>query len=175
MEGSFVPECYFDTVLVRTILRVQTALNHKKGCNNVVNALKEGKLKDVFAVGIVDRDKRELDYLDEFKAYEFDKLVLFKHKSKHHYIIQLNPPIEKWIIEVAKEAKIDLKSLGLPSEVDKLKRLTKSEAARETPEIVNLCETLLRSDSVTISRFAGWIKHLRDHKYKADINQLTNG
>src|SRR5712664_1456039 len=104
MEGSFVPECYFDTVLVRSILRIETALNHKKGCPNVVKAMKEGKLKDTFAVGIVDKDKKELDYLNEFVGYEFDKLVLFKHKSKHHYIIQLNPPIEKWIIEVADEA-----------------------------------------------------------------------
>ena len=34
----FVPECYFDTVLVAKILRAdKKRLLHRKGCNNVVN------------------------------------------------------------------------------------------------------------------------------------------
>jgi hypothetical protein len=175
MEGSFVPECYFDTVLVRSILRTKTALNHKKGCNNVVQIMKEGRLKDLFAVGIIDRDKKELDYLKEFKGYEFDKLILFKHKNKHHYFIQLNPPIEKWIILVAEEAKVDLKSLDMPTDIGRLKKLTKSDAARESPQLVNLCTELLRSESATIKRFADWIIYLNANKYNADINKLING
>jgi hypothetical protein len=175
MEGSFVPECYFDTVLVRSILRIETALNHKKGCTNVIKAMKDGKLKDVFAVGIVDKDKKDLDYLNEFDGYDFDKLILFKHKNKHHYIIQLNPPIERWVIEVADEGKVDLKKFGLPRDVGKLKKITKSETARETPELVSFCTALLQSESLTIRRLAGWIRHLRDNKYNTDINQLKNG
>ncbi|SRR5258708_21717916 len=175
MEGNFVPECYFDTVLVRAILQTESALNHKKGCNNVVKVMKEGRLKDEFAVGIVDKDKKELDYLSEFKEYDFDKLVLYKHKDKHHYVIQLNPPIEKWIIEVAEEASIDLELLGLPRDVERLKKITKSELVKETPELVSLCWALLRSNSATVKRFKDWITHLRDNKYKSNIKYLTNG
>jgi hypothetical protein len=175
MEGNFVPECYFDTVLVRAILQTESALNHKKGCNNVVKVMKEGRLKDEFAVGIVDKDKRELDYLSEFEAFDFDKLVLYKHKVKHHYVIQLNPPIEKWIIEVAEEANIDLERFGLPKDVGRLKKITKSELATETPELVDLCWALLQSDSHTIKRFESWIIYLRDNKYKSNIKYLTNG
>jgi hypothetical protein len=179
MEGSFVPECYFDTVLVRYILQAKTALNHKKGCNNVVKEMRDGKLKDSFAVGIVDRDKKELDYLGEFDRFGFDKLNLYKHKSRHHYInhyiIQLDPPIEKWIMKVAEEAGIDLKSLGLPTDVDKLKKLTKSELARETKELGDLCKALLKSKSATIRRFARWIRYLKQNTYKTDINHLING
>lgn len=175
MEGSFVPECYFDTVLVRAVLQTDKALNHKKGCNNVVKVMTEGRLKDVFAVGVVDKDKEELSYLNEFNGYKFDKLILHKHKNKHHYIIQLNPPIEKWITEVTDEANLDLEHFGLPKDIGKLKKLTKSELASETPELVSLCWALLQSNSQTISKFASWIRYLKENRYKSDINQLTNG
>jgi hypothetical protein len=175
MEGSFVPECYFDTVLLRAILQTEKALNHKKGCNNVVKAMEEGRLRDEFAVGIVDKDKQELGYLGEFDEYGFDKLILFKHKTKHHYVIQLNPPIEKWIIEVANEANIDLANFGLPMDFERLKKITKSELASETPELVNLCWALLESESLTIKKFKNWILYLRENRYKSDINQLKNG
>jgi hypothetical protein len=175
MEGSFVPECYFDTVLVRSILQIKTALNHKKGCNNVVKAMTEGRLSDAFAVGIVDKDKKELKYLNEFDGYEFDNLALFKHRNKHHYIIQLIPPIEQWILKVAEEAKIKVEDFGLPRDIEKLKKITKSELAKESPELVSFCTKLLQSESLTVRRFANWIEHLRDNKYNADINQLKNG
>ena len=48
MEGYILPECYFDTVLVKMILKGKTIVNHKKGCNNVIKAMKDGKLKDQF-------------------------------------------------------------------------------------------------------------------------------
>jgi hypothetical protein len=175
MEGSFVPECYFDTVLVRVVLQTDKALNHKKGCNNVVKVMTEGRLKDVFAVGVVDKDKDELDYLNEFDGYEFDKLILHKHKNKHHYIIQLNPPIERWIIDVANEAGLDLDHFGLPKNIERLKKRTKSELASETPELVSLCWALVQSNSATIIRFANWIRYLRDNRYNSDINDLING
>lgn len=175
MEGSFVPECYFDTVLVRAVLQTDKALNHKKGCNNVVKVMTEGRLKDVFAVGVVDKDKEELSYLNEFNGYKFDKLILHKHKNKHYYIIQLNPPIEKWIIEVTDEANLDLGEFGLPKDIARLKKITKSELASETPELVSLCWALLQSNSETITRFANWIRYLKENKYKSDINQLKNG
>ena len=175
MEGSFVPECYFDTVLVRAILQTDKVINHQKGCNNVINVMKEGRLSDAFAVGIVDKDKKELDYLKEFEKYDFDNLVLHKHQNKHHYVIQLNPPIEKWIINVASEAKIDIIKFGLPKEVDRLRKITKSELAKESPELVSLCLALVQSDSSTIRRLKSWIIYLRDNRYKSDIKYLTNG
>lgn len=175
MEGSFVPECYFDTVLLRTVLQTDKALNHQKGCNNVMKVMEQGRLKDVFAVGVVDRDKNELEYLRKFDGYNFDNLILHKHKEKHHYVIQLDPPIEKWIIRIADEAGMDLTEFGLPKDFEKLKKITKSELARETPELFNLCWRLLQSDSSTIDRFAGWIRYLKENRYNSDINQLING
>jgi hypothetical protein len=75
-----------------------------KGCNNVVNELKSKRLKDDFAAAIIDKDKRQLEYLDECTIlYDANRLLLYKHKSKLHFIIRLNLPLEKWIIDVLKE------------------------------------------------------------------------
>lgn len=175
MEGSFVPECYFDTVLIKAILKTKNVINHKKGCINVMNVIEKGKLKGSFAVGIVDKDKTDLDYLIFFDKYEFEKLNLYKHKTKPQFVIQLNPPLERWILEVAQEANVAIEDFGLPSDIDKLKKVTKSELADETKELKELCKALLSSNSETIKRLSSWIKYLKEKNYKADINELING
>ncbi len=175
MEGYIIPECNFDTVLVKAILHDKVIVNHKKGCNNVVKVMKDGKLKDQFAIGIVDRDKKDLDYLKEFEEYKQHNLNLYKHRSKPHFMIQLDPPLERWILLVAKEAGLNVEDFGLPSDIGELKKLTKSDLADETEELWRFCYALLNSKSLTIGRFAKWIKYFKKERYKSDINVLLNG
>ncbi|MBS1916631.1 MAG: hypothetical protein JST87_10135 [Bacteroidetes bacterium] len=174
MEGYIVPECYFDTVLVKSVLYDKAIVNHKKGCNNVAKAMRDGKLKDQFAVGIIDKDKNELDYLNEFVEYNYEKMNLFKHNTKPHFIIQLCPALERWILSVCEEANINIEDYGLPNNMERLKKITKSELADETLELRNLCNALVSSESSTISRFARWISYLKENKYQTDINELKN-
>jgi hypothetical protein len=76
---------------------------------------------------------------------------------------------------VADEARIDLPKMGLPRDIEKLRKVTKSEIVKETPELVNLCKALLSSESETINRFALWIRYFRENRYNSDINQLIDG
>lgn len=177
MIGShFVPECYFDTVLAKMALGLgeKDRLNHKKGCNNVTIAMEKGDLQDVFAVGIVDKDKRELDYLKEFDKYEFQNLNLYKHQSKHHYMIQLDPPLEQWILRIAEEGGINVLDYGLSTDINKLKKITKSELAEETTELRSLCRALLNSASPTMTRLCNWLNYFKEKQYQSDINELIN-
>ena len=104
----FVPECYFDTVLLKKLLQTKKRLMHRKGCNNVMRDLESKRLESLFAVAIIDKDKTELSYLKECEnLYDADKLILWKHQKQNHFIIQLNPPLEKWIIEILDECKIE--------------------------------------------------------------------
>ena len=87
---NFVPECYFDTVLIKNILDVGK-VNHQHGCQTVLQELKTSKrLKDDFAVGIIDKDKRVLkeikDDFEEIRELSTENLILLKHKKKNHYI-----------------------------------------------------------------------------------------
>ena len=58
----FIPECYFDKVLLKKLLQTNKRLMHRKGCNNVIRDLESERLKNLFAVAIIDKDKAELNY-----------------------------------------------------------------------------------------------------------------
>lgn len=61
MKDLFIiPECYIDTNLVETLIKTD-GCNHQKGCNTVVKVMNERFAKD-FALGIVDKDKRQIRY-----------------------------------------------------------------------------------------------------------------
>ena len=73
-----MPECYADTLMVRTFVPPKIRYNHQRSCTKVQgqmiinnNGIK-GDLYDKFAVGIIDNDKREIAYLKEFvSSFDF--------------------------------------------------------------------------------------------------------
>ena len=56
-----MPECYADTLLIETLVPTERGYNHKNNCFKVESEMKDGALKDKFAVGIIDKDKSESD------------------------------------------------------------------------------------------------------------------
>lgn len=133
---------------------------------------------DDFCVGIIDEDrnKNELDYLKEFDLMnETNSLKLWKHKDKHHYIIQLRPVIENWIISACRDVGITLKSYGLPESLKDLLRLTKAVTSKRDQRFIQLFKDLLKKESVPVLQLKQWLEYLKTNKYNADINQLTNG
>lgn len=75
MEKSIMPECFADTLLIETLVPPRTGYNHQMGCFKVEKEMRFGKLRDKFAVGIIDNDKHQVKYLEEFeqidKTYKF--------------------------------------------------------------------------------------------------------
>lgn len=137
---SFVPECFFDTVLFKKILQTDKRLKHTKGCQNVVNRFKEingkkGDLFDSFGVGMVDKDKLELDYLKQcVQVFVHKNLILWNYPGRHHYIIQLNPPLENWVIQILNESGIDINEYGYSSDFKILKNQIKADIDSEENE-----------------------------------------
>lgn len=120
MDLSFLPECYVDTNLIETICPPKSRYNHQKGCGTVAAKMKK-HFTNSFAVGIIDKDKDSIDYLNEFDCREnVGGLILYKHKSKHHYIIQIAPAIEQFILNDAKNTGIDISDFNLPSDLKEL-------------------------------------------------------
>ena len=180
-HSHFVPECYFDTVLFKKILKTNKRLKHRKGCNNVVNSFrivkgKKGDLHDSFGVGMVDKDKRELDYLNECEALiETKNLILWKHKETQHFVIQLYPPIEKWIVEILKADNRGVEEFGYSSDFKKLKHEIKEDIDDEGDErLNNLLDAVVLSKNETITELKRIMLYLRDKTYAADINELKN-
>jgi len=49
----------------------------------VINELRHKSLKDDFGVAVIDKDKKEIDYLkDCIVVRELEKLIIWKHKSR---------------------------------------------------------------------------------------------
>ena len=177
MDKHFLPECFTDTILIEKLVPSTIGYNHKVGCNNVVKEMVSGRLKDNFAVGIIDKDKSEVTYLKEFEKIDFvaDSLILWKHRNKLHYIIQICPALEKWLINICKKGEIHIEDYGLPATLAELIRITKSTQSDRDIRISNLCKTLSeRSDIIEIKKLRHWISYLKEKNYNADIKELTN-
>ena len=170
----FVPECYFDTVLLKKLLQTNKRLVHRKGCNNVVNDLNSKRLESTFAVALIDKDKIELNYLKECKIlYDADKLILWKHANRNHFIIQLNPPLEKWVIEILDENKMIIEDFGYSRNYKELKRQIKNDIDYEGDEKLNkLINAIIKTDCATIKKIKSLLIYLKEKNYDVDINEL---
>jgi hypothetical protein len=175
----FVPECFFDTVLFKKILRTNKKLKHVHGCNNVVNRFrivneKKGDLYDRFGVGMVDRDKIELDYLVKCEqVFTHRNLILWKYPGKPHYIIQLNPPLEKWVLQVLTESKINIEDLGYSSNLKKLKRQLKDDIDDEENEKLNaIINKIVNSNHPVVEKLKTILLYLKEKTLQANIEEL---
>jgi hypothetical protein len=174
--AHFVPECYFDTVLTKTLLQTKKRLLHLHGCNNVINELVSKRLKDDFAVAIIDRDKREPDYFKKCKVLFDDlKLILWKHENKMQFIIQLNPPLEKWVVEILDENGLAVGNFGYPADYKKLKKQIKNDIDTESDERLNqLINAIIKTDCATIKKLKSILHYLKEKNYESEINELIN-
>ena len=171
MEMRVLPECYFDTVLVKNILKIKR-VNHQKSCYKVESSIKE---IDDFAVGVIDKDKVTIGYLKDCKLeIEHKNLLLWKHKTKKHYIVQLVPGLERWVLNVIEEGNVEIEDLNLPTDLEGLKEYTKYRFVSENEELKKLCKRLVSSDSETMSTLSNWLNYLFEHNRNADINTLKN-
>lgn len=79
---SIIPECYIDSCLVEVLLKAgKDCVKHIKSNGKVANEMK--KFNDAFCIGVIDEDKEQLDYLNEFNEVQVtDNLKLWQRKDK---------------------------------------------------------------------------------------------
>ncbi|MBS1512752.1 MAG: hypothetical protein JST86_18050 [Bacteroidetes bacterium] len=176
MDKSIIPECYADTLLIETLVPTNKGYNHQHSCFKVETAMKR---LDSFAVGIIDRDKKTIAYLDEFECKEtvYESLKLWRHKNnqKHHWIIQICPALEVFILTICKEEGVSLADFG-EGNLEELKRYTKSIVKLNDPKLIKLFNEInLKNGNVKVRKLKHWVSTLRNKNYSADINDLING
>ncbi len=177
MDLSIIPECYVDTNLIETIVPPkrrggQQGYNHQKGCGTVTSRMQK-EFKDQFALGIIDKDKHQVDYLKEFtEVITIGSLILHKHRSRHHYIIQIYPAIERFMQQCAASVGVALADFGLPEDFDLLKKKSKNINSKEDPKFRELFKKLKKEGAVDVLRLAQWVEYLKETNYKADMEVL---
>lgn len=176
MDKSIIPECFADTLLVETLVPPAKGYNHQRSCFKVESAMKH--LSNKFAVGIIDKDKKQIKYLDQFDVFDScnEDLILWRHKDKltHHWIIQICPALERWILRICEDEKISLNEFGnIPFEG--LKYYTKSSERLNNPKLKSLFKELCqRKENISIRKLKGWLTILKEKNYQVDINELKN-
>lgn len=176
MELAIIPECYIDTNLLETIAPPLKRYNHQHGCSTVAKLMQE-KFKDKFAVGIVDKDKKELKYSNEFELIiDLTDLQLYKHKNIkiHHYLILIIPAIEIWILNNANEVNLLLSDFELPDDLKELTKITKKITSRYDKKFKMLFDELLKRKAKKVLILSEWIKYLKDNNYKINIDELKS-
>ena len=113
-----MPECFVDTNLIEYLLNA--GVNHQHCCSKVVGQLKS-TFADKFAIGIIDKDKVQLGYIQECDVIaQTEHLTLMKHRERHQYLITIAPAIDKFVLDCAQEQMVDVKAFCLPDELRRL-------------------------------------------------------
>ena len=153
--------------------------NHQKGCSNVMK-LMQTKLKNDFALGIIDEDKRVMFYAEEFELLnDVEGLIkLLKHPRQNHFIIYISPAMEKWLLTVSRSQNINLSELGLPTDIKGLVSITKTTKSENndpfSSNLKDLFKTLKISSSPIIATLIFWIEYLKENPYDANLELLKN-
>ena len=169
-DNFIIPECYIDTNLIEALVPPQKGYNHQKGCPAVAKCMME-KFGDKFAVGITDKDKRELKYLEEFNLLANDESIyLYKHKEKTHFIIQVSPAVEVFILNAVKELCVELEKHDIPSDLESMKKETKKIDAKSSVKYRNLFKALKKAS--TFVKLASIVRYLKEEQYNADEKVL---
>ena len=167
-ENIVVPECYVDTNLMNVL--VGKACNHKKGCTNVCKVLDE-KLTDQFAIAVIDKDKKEPASVQNYELIAANRFVMVsKHRQRPHYLIHICPAIEEFILAAANELNVNLSDYGLPTELNELRKITKTTTAKEDVTFARLFHAL-RSAS-HIQCLDNMLQYLLENKYIASDAEI---
>lgn len=169
-ENIVVPECYVDTNLMNVLLN--KSCNHQKGCATVCKTL-DVRLSDQFAIAVIDKDKKEPKALEQFaQIAETEHIIVCKHKDRSHYLIQIKPAIEVFILDAAAELNVNLADYGLPTELNELRKITKTTTAKEDMKFARLFHAL-RSAS-HIQCLDNVLQYLLENKYAATEKEIRS-
>ena len=168
-----IPECYIDSCLIEVLLVAdKDFVNHHKGNGKVAKEMQEN-FESEFCLGIIDEDKEQLDYLKMFDEKKTtDYLKLWKHKTKQHFIIQIRPVIERWILKICEENEINISDYNLPTDLKDLLRITKSVSSRKDERLLKLFKQMKNKNCAPVIELKNWVEFLKINKYNSNLDLL---
>lgn len=163
-----MPECFVDTNLIEYLLNA--GVNHQHCCSKVVGQLKS-TFADKFAIGIIDKDKVQLGYIQECDVIaQTEHLTLMKHRKRHQYLITIAPAVDKFVLDCAEEQMVDVKAFGLPSELRRFTDETKRVSSNSDPRFKSLFAAIKNNSEIHSLKMV--LKYLCDNKYTSDSDHL---
>ncbi len=163
-----MPECFVDTNLIEYLLNA--GVNHQHCCSKVVGQLKS-TFADKFAIGIIDKDKVQLGYIQECDIIvQTEHLTLMKHRERHQYLITIAPAVDRFILDCAQEQMVDVEAFGLPNELKRFTDETKKVSSNSDSRFKSLFSAI--KDNSEIRYLKMTLKYLCDNKYTSKREEL---
>ncbi len=175
---NILPECEADTRVVNIIMEIKQSVRHRGGINEVVEPLKNQKsfLFNDSALAIVDEDKlpnnkRKSNYPNYFLEFvdikSTERLSLKKHKIKAHYLIEIKPAIEVWLLNEAIAVNVNPTEYNLSANLKELIIETKKKEIERNEDFTRFIKALKRNNAPSITLLKEWIDAFRN-------NQINN-
>lgn len=166
-----MPECFVDTNLIEYLLNA--GVNHQHCCSKVVDQL-NSTFADRFAIGIIDKDKVQLGYIQECDIIaQTEHLTLMKHRKRYQYLITIAPAVDKFVLDCAKEQMVDVKDFGLPNELKRFTDESKRVSSNSDPRFKSLFAAIKNNNEIHSLKMA--LKYLCENRYSsknADLSRL---
>ena len=162
-----IPECYVDTGLMEYLL--DAGVNHQHCCSKVVRQLNV-TFKDSFAIGIIDKDKVEMGYIKECDevASTGKHLTLLKHKTRNQFLITINPAIDRFILDSAKEEGVKPENFGLPSTLKDFIAVSKAVTSNQDVRFKSLFKAINGNREIT--NLKNSLDYLIRNNYQTDLS-----
>lgn len=153
-EIRVLPECEGDTLWIWFLLKQKT--EHVKGCDNVIikiNKSRENELR----IGIVDNDKRKSSTYSNFGKIikTSDGVKLVQKLNTKHFLIIVDPAIEKWLLRMAEVSKIKHSYT-----FNSLQKDMKSEKVENNNRVKQFMNTIYQKNPPGVSAFKNWLTSL---------------
>ncbi|MBO0929884.1 hypothetical protein [Fibrella aquatilis] len=138
------------------------------------------KFKGDFALGIIDKDKKILNYLNECQLVTElpTVLQLFKHRQANHYLIIIRPAMERWVMNATTIAGLSLLNFDLPNTLEGLCDITKTSKEDKVDvhasKFYSLFKELNRINPPAVAVLKFWITYLKDNPYQADLAYIID-
>src|SRR5205814_9914938 len=98
-------------------------------------------------------------YIKEFKEIDaINNAKLLKHPGRNHYVIVVNPAMDKFIFNLCKQMDINIANFNLPREFNAFVKLTKKESIKNDAQLRNLLNTIQQKNTPEIAKISYWIR-----------------
>jgi len=156
---DILPECYVDTLLVHMLGFPNP--NHQFSIGQVANSMKK-PYKTRLAIGVVDNDKQQPAYFKKFELIEEKHgLIRKKHPDFKHHLIILCPAFERWVMQVAHDAEVDVSKYGFKN-LKQLQRITKNMYISQNQSFKQFLNTLKQKNPPPVATFITWVNDIRN-------------
>lgn len=95
-----------------------------------------------------------------------------KHPDNQHYLIKINNVMEKFILNSAKDANVDLTEFGIPDDLEGLKNVTKSKNSLDNNDLRRAIKAVSSSNEMQL--LTDVLNYLQTNKYNSNSDELID-